>query len=80
MSLVRATPIRAARRAWFRIESVLPSVRAMGKPNLAEGAPSRRSQAAAMPAPPPVHAPWMAAMVGTGTSSSASKTPSIIAS
>ena len=79
-SFVLTTPIIAASRAVLRIERQLPTVRAMGKPNLAEGDPKRRSQAAAMPAPPPVHAPWMAATVGTFTSSMASKTRSIRAS
>ena len=37
----------------------------------------RMSQAAAIPAPPPVQAPVMAAIVGTGQRSTASRTASI---
>src|SRR5487761_808968 len=40
----------------------LPRVRPMGKPYRTFGAPMRRSQQAAIVAPPPVHAPAMAAM------------------
>ena len=52
----------------------------MGKPNLAVDAASRKSQQAAMAAPPPVQAPAMAAMVGTRHFSTAVSTRSILIS
>jgi len=55
----------------------LPRVRAIGTPNLSRRVARRRSQAAAMVAPPPVQAPSMAAMVGTGQRSMAWKTASM---
>ena len=76
-SFTRAAPISIVRRAKLAIESVFPSVRAIGKPNFSDGVQMRRSQAAAMPAPPPVQAPAMAAIVGTRTLSSAPSTRSI---
>ena len=63
-SLARATPRRSTSRFKEAIERVLPRVRAIGIPNLAEGPPSRRSQAAAMAKPPPVQAPRRAAITG----------------
>ena len=54
-------------------DSTLPSVRAMGKPNFMSRVAMRMSQQAAMPAPPPVQAPAMAAIVGTGQASMAVK-------
>ena len=47
------------------IDRQLPSVRAIGKPIRVAAVPILMSQQAAMPAPPPVHAPAIAAMVGT---------------
>jgi len=44
----------------------LPSVRAIGKPNCALALAIRKSQTAAIAAPPPVQKPATAAMVGTG--------------
>ena len=55
----------------------LPSVRAIGKPNFISPLAMRRSHTAAIPAPPPVQAPQIAAMVGTGQLSIAFSTPSI---
>ncbi len=57
MSFTRAGPISAAKRLRFDIDRQLPSVRAIGKPNFDVVVPMRRSQHAAMPAPPPVQAP-----------------------
>ena len=51
-------------------DSMLASVRAMGKPYFRLRVAMRRSQAAAITAAPPVHMPGMAAMVGTGQRSS----------
>ena len=65
MSLTRAGPINAVSRLIFDIDRQLPSVRAIGKPIRVVLVPMRRSQHAAMPAPPPVQAPVIAAMVGT---------------
>jgi hypothetical protein len=80
MSLTRAGPTRAESRARFWIDRQLPSVRAIGKPKRASRVAMRRSQQAAMAAPPPVQAPAIAAMVGTGQRSSASSTRSMRAS
>ena len=76
-SLTRAGPISAASRLRLAIDKQLPSVRAIGNPNLAFAAATRRSQHAAMPAPPPVQAPAIAAMVGTRHVSSALRIRSI---
>ena len=62
------------------IDRQLPNVRAIGKPNRALAAAIRRSQAAAMAAPPPVQAPAIAAMVGTGQRSIVPTTRSMRAS
>ncbi len=47
------------------MERQLPSVRATGKPYLMPREAMRRSHAAAIEAPPPVQAPWIAAISGT---------------
>ena len=52
----------------------------MGKPNLRLRVASRRSQAAAIAAAPPVQMPGMAAMVGTGQASTFSNMRSMRAS
>ena len=70
MSTARPTPVSAATLAMLVAESMLASVRAMGKPNLRLRVAMRRSQAAAITAAPPVQMPGMAAMVGTGQRSS----------
>ena len=54
---------------------MLPSVRAIGTPKRMLLDAMRRSQTPATPAPPPVQAPLMAAMVGLGQSSIAESTP-----
>ena len=55
-------------------------MRAIGKPNWALAAAMRKSQTAAMAAPPPVQKPAIAAMVGTGQRSIASRMRSILRS
>ncbi len=65
MSFTRAGPIRSDRRLRLPWDRQLPSVRAIGKPKRASRVAMRRSQAAAIAAPPPVQAPAIAAMVGT---------------
>ena len=77
ISRVRASPSSETSRARLPIDRQLPSVRAIGKPKAMSGEAMRRSQQAAMAAPPPVQAPRMAAMVGTGTRSSESSTRSM---
>ena len=57
MSLVRAGPTSDITRLILDIDRQLPSVRAIGKPMRVAEVPMRRSQQAAMPAPPPVQAP-----------------------
>ena len=52
-------------------------MRAIGKPIRVAAVPIRISQQAAIPAPPPVQAPAIAAIVGTRTFSSAPSTRSI---
>ena len=67
MSFTRAGPISAVSRAMFVIDRQLPRVRAIGKPNFAVGVPMRRSQQAAMAAPPPAQTPVQTAdSHGTG--------------
>ena len=76
-SLTRPKPTRAASRARFEAEKQLPSVRATGTPNRADGAATRRSHAAAIARPPPTTGPRSAATVGTVTSSIAPSHASI---
>ena len=70
-SFVRASPSSGTSRANVPVDRQLPSVRAIGKPKVMSEVASRRSQQAAMTAPPPVQAPEIAAMVGTGQASTA---------
>ncbi len=77
ISFTRAIPMSDERRTRFAIEKQFPSVRATGTPNRAEGEAMRRSQAAAIAAPPPMTGPRSAAIVGTRTRSSAESHSSI---
>ena len=63
-SRTRPIPTSAPSRTRLAAEKQFPSVRATGTPNLAEGAATRRSQAAAMASPPPITGPRSAAIVG----------------
>ncbi|CFP59485.1 Uncharacterised protein [Bordetella pertussis] len=58
----------------------MPTVRAIGKPNFSDGVAIRISQHSASKAPPPTHAPAMAAMVGTRMPSMASSKASLLRS
>ena len=77
ISRTRPDPISSLKRAKFFAARQFPSVRAIGNPNLRVSEAILISQAAAIDAPPPVQAPFMAAITGTGHCSIALKTRSI---